>query len=497
MRFKFLSILFLIFITSTCLISAQDDFDFDDETPTNFNTEAAEDSFDEFDDGSEAINANPTDLEADDADDFDFNEEDEEDDGQVEDGEDEYENVVKDSFDDFGDDQVMDTGDEKKEAGQGEKRRFTEKGSNTNRLREANVPSHLRQNWNQFWIEGILIMLIIYYIINYFQGKGINQEIANMWMRENLNFLQTQFYKVGGASKGNPDETPTLSSNSSNCFTIWCTGRKGCEGMLVEMKLVARQDLVTVWKNRFNKKRIEGIDFITFSYYFEDGSFGDPIVACVGEGRLTGELWKNFSDLRTFCPKGPKEKSNISKSFTGCAENVEMLNHIFDTKTISTFTNSEDFPTLRLGYMHISDRYESMYVEDENNKKLELELRKKVLVTSLIVDPEAQKENNKTELDSLNYTKGIIYIADKIKRFKLSKEAKAACDKRRAKAVEEEQKKMHAVRTERAAERTELKRREMNKKIMEEEDPEKQRRMFQQQQDRDARKSKKFKMKMK
>lgn len=215
---------------------------------------------------------------------------------------------------------------------------------------------------------------------------------------------------------------------------------------------------------------------------------------CLGEPRLTSELWRTFTDLRTYCPKGTKERANISKNFVGCAENSEMMSHLFDAKSIATFATNDSHPPMRLGYLHISDKYEAGNndPDDENTKSANLELRSKVLCCSLIVNPDC------SSFESDNYTKGVIYLADKCKRFKLSKEAKAACEKRRAKAVEEDQKRQHIIRTEKAAERSELKRREMNRRIMEEEDPDKQRKLYQAQQDRDARKQqKKYKMKMK
>ena len=40
-----------------------------------------------------------------------------------------------------------------------------------------------------------------------------------------------------------------LQKESENIFTLWCSGRTCCEGMLVELKLLKRQDLVAVIAN--------------------------------------------------------------------------------------------------------------------------------------------------------------------------------------------------------------------------------------------------------
>lgn len=256
--------------------------------------------------------------------------------------------------------------------------------------------------------------------------------------------------------------------------------------------MVARQDAVTVWKNKFNKKRPESIDFINITYYYDDESFPEPCIMTVGQPRLVSELWKNFGDLRTFCPKGPKDKFDIHPNFYGCAENIEMLTQLFDAKAKSTFPTNEN-SALKLGYLHVSDKYESMYIEEDPSRKSEMELRNKIFIASLVVDPEQVDQ-----LNSESFTKGLLYMAERVTRMKLSKEAKLACEKRRRKAIEDQQKKEHQIRHERAAERAEQKRRDLNRRIMDEEDPHKQAKMHEDLMAKDARKrNKKFKMKTK
>jgi len=276
-----------------------------------------DDDFLDFDSNSENVQEKPSTPKI--VDDFDFDIDDEEDDGQIEDDEDEdeLENISdKDTFEDFGDDEIIRTTGDKKGDGNNNNRKFTEKGSKISagqRLRETSVPHHLRENWYQYWIEAGFIGILVWYIFNFFSGKNLNYKIANTWMEENMQFLSTQFSEVGGANTDedsekteNENSVPTLTYNSSNIFTLWCTGRKDCEGMLVEIKLVARQDLLTVWRNKFNRKRLEGIDTITFSYFFEDKGFTEPCILTVGQPRLVGEIWKNFEDLRTFSIREPR-----------------------------------------------------------------------------------------------------------------------------------------------------------------------------------------------
>lgn len=42
------------------------------------------------------------------------------------------------------------------------------------------------------------------------------------------------------------NESPGLMKDSDSQYTLWCSGRTCCEGMLVELKLIKRQDLVAM-----------------------------------------------------------------------------------------------------------------------------------------------------------------------------------------------------------------------------------------------------------
>ena len=67
------------------------------------------------------------------------------------------------------------------------------------------------------------------------------------------------------------------------------------------------------------------------------------------------------------------------------------------------------------------------------------------------------------------------YCTDRVKRFRLSKEARARADKNRLKVEEAFLKSTHMARAEAAAARREEKRRQEKEKILAEDDPEKQR----------------------
>jgi HD superfamily phosphohydrolase len=82
----------------------------------------------------------------------------------------------------------------------------------------------------------------------------------------------------------------------------------------------------------------------------------------------------------------------------------------------------------------------------------------------------------------------VIYLVEKLKKFKLSREGKNKADKNRLRIEEEYQKNSHSARAELAAQKREEKRKQEKERIMNEEDPEKQRRWEKKEKKRQAKK---------
>ena len=69
----------------------------------------------------------------------------------------------------------------------------------------------------------------------------------------------------------------------------------------------------------------------------------------------------------------------------------------------------------------------------------------------------------------------VLYFIDKVKRFRLSREAKNKAEKNRSKVQDAFWKSIHAAKAEKAQEERERKRRELKERIREIEDPDRQR----------------------
>merc|ERR1719300_311966 len=48
-------------------------------------------------------------------------------------------------------------------------------------IKFASVPAHLRNNWENYYLEMLMIAGIVVYFLNFFTGKSKNQRLANAW----------------------------------------------------------------------------------------------------------------------------------------------------------------------------------------------------------------------------------------------------------------------------------------------------------------------------
>merc|ERR1719400_1503665 len=142
---------------------------------------------------------------------------------------------------------------------------------------------------------------------------------------------------------------------------------------------------------------------------------------------------------------------------------------MLDAKIVSMFRK---FPE-HIDTIHFSDQYTGPKPADDQ-QPLELPQGKQVLifVFNLLT-------KDKTLEDAVEETKPLMqlvfYCLDKVKRYKLSREAKVKADKNRTRVAENHWKSIHAVKAEKAAEERERKRREIKERIKEIEDPERER----------------------
>lgn len=119
-------------------------------------------------------------------------------------------------------------------------------------LKIADVPLHLMSsgNWTNYVWEICMLVVIAIYMVNFFYGKSKNYSLVNHWFQTHRAVLEKNFAVVGDdgltvdVPKSEQNETGSLIKDSESNYALWCTGRHGCEGMLVQLKLIKRQDLI-------------------------------------------------------------------------------------------------------------------------------------------------------------------------------------------------------------------------------------------------------------
>lgn len=79
--------------------------------------------------------------------------------------------------------------DDEEDAGARKKPR----ASPPNNIHITNVPAHLRNNWENYMLEILMIAGIVVYFVSFFMGKTKNQRIATAWFNAHKDLLESNF----------------------------------------------------------------------------------------------------------------------------------------------------------------------------------------------------------------------------------------------------------------------------------------------------------------
>jgi hypothetical protein len=134
-------------------------------------------------------------------------------------------------------------------------------------------------------------------------------------------------------------------------------------------------------------------------------------------------------------------------------------------------------------FIHISDQWSQAQVEENGTTPLTKPETKKMLIVSYFLPEKVDMDDMRPLLQL------VIYLVEKLKKFKLSREAKNKADKNRLRVEEEFLKTTHSQRQELAAQKREQKRQQEKEKILNESDPERQRKWEKKEKKRQAKKA--------
>lgn len=327
----------------------------------------------------------------------------------------------------------------------------------------ANVPLHLRSNWDSFYLEMLMIAGLVVYFINFIVGKSKNQKLANAWYNSHKNLLEQNFALVGDDGKQSV-ESGGLQKESENVYTLWCSGRTNVEGMLVELKFIKRQDMIGVVSQLIRPSS----DQLLVKVHLDEM---DAFVFAVATKKTAARLSKEMTDISTFCPeKKSAEKFGIGSQFVLMNELGEVASAVLGDPKVTAMLNK--FSGM-IDFFHFSDQYSGpKQPEDTQPTKLP-EVRRSLVFGFNFPgrgNPSLEAIESMPPLLQL-----VFHLTDKLRRFKLSKEGRAKAEKNRARVEEAFLKATHAARAEMAQAKREERKRMEREKMLEIDDPDKQR----------------------
>lgn len=328
----------------------------------------------------------------------------------------------------------------------------------------ANVPLHLRSNWDSFYLEMLMIAGLVLYFVNFFMGKAKNQKLANAWFSHHKSLLESNFTLVGDDGKKGSDNAGGLMKESENCYTLWCSGRVNIESMLIELKFIKRQDMIGVISQLIRPSS----DQVLIKVNIDDM---DAFVFAYAAKKTASRLVKDMTDIATYCPeKKSPEKFGLSNQFVMMSEIGEVATVILgDQKINSLLTKHEK----TIDYIHFSDQYSGPKQPDDGQPLTPPDVRKTLLFGFNIPGRGSATVEGVEGMRPLMQL--VVQLVDKIRRFKLSKEAKSKAEKNRARVEEVFLKATHAARAEQAQAKREERKRMERERMMELDDPDKQR----------------------
>ncbi|KAM7353825.1 PAT complex subunit CCDC47 [Cochliomyia hominivorax] len=341
------------------------------------------------------------------------------------------------------------------------------------KLTVAKIPMHFRTHWDSYWMEMLMLAGLMVYFTNFFAGKAKNAKLAHLWYSTHKGLLDDNFVLVGDDGK-QENENPGLMKESESLYTLWCSGRTCCEGMLVELKMIKRQDLVSLVAGLMRPQQ----DQLHIKVDLTRGVM-DPFVFCVGSRKTITKAFKEYSDLSKYCTlvSKPETRYNVPTGYSVLSEIPEATSAILENRVLTALSKYQQF----IDYIHISDQFSGPIQQDETNILKQPET-KPVLMAAFNLPKDGDMESVKPLLIL------IFYLMERLKVQRLSKEGLQKAEKNRNRVEEEFLKSTHAARAEAAAQRREEKRKQEKERIMAEDDPEKQRRWEAKEQKRQAKK---------
>ncbi|XP_032121905.1 coiled-coil domain-containing protein 47 isoform X2 [Sapajus apella] len=312
----------------------------------------------------------------------------------------------------------------------------TSSSKNKDPITIVDVPAHLQNSWESYYLEILMVTGLLAYIMNYIIGKNKNSRLAQAWFNTHRELLESNFTLVGddGTNK-EATSTGKLNQENEHIYNLWCSGRVCCEGMLIQLRFLKRQDLLNVLARMMRPVS----DQVQIKVTMNDEDM-DTYVFAVGTRKALVRLQKEMQDLSEFCSDKPKSgaKYGLPDSLAILSEMGEVTDGMMDTKMVHFLTHYAD----KIESVHFSDQFSGPKIMQEEGQPLKLPDTKRTLLFTFNV-PGSGNTYPKDMEALLPLMNMVIYSIDKAKKFRLNREEAAL--RREQKKLEKKQMKMKQI----------------------------------------------------
>ncbi|EPY86418.1 hypothetical protein CB1_000313022 [Camelus ferus] len=268
----------------------------------------------------------------------------------------------------------------------------TSSSKNRDPITIVDVPAHLQNSWESYYLEILMVTGLLAYIMNYIIGKNKNSRLAQAWFNTHRELLESNFTLVGddGTNK-EATSTGKLNQENEHIYNLWCSGRVCCEGMLIQLRFLKRQDLLNVLARMMRPVS----DQVQIKVTMNDEDM-DTYVFAVGTRKALVRLQKEMQDLSEFCSDKPKSgaKYGLPDSLAILSEMGEVTDGMMDTKKADKNRARVEENFLKLTHVQ---RQEAAQSRREEKKRAEKE---RIMNEE---DPEKQRrlETNEASSESI------------------------------------------------------------------------------------------------
>ncbi|CAF1278187.1 unnamed protein product [Adineta ricciae] len=371
-------------------------------------------------------------------------------------------------------------------------------------LKITEIPASLTGNhWEAYHCEAIMLLLLLSYLINFLLGRSKNARLADIVYRSQRDLLERNFCLVGDNGQTrttqsaddstiNDSTTNKMQKESESLYILWCSGRTAIESMLMEVRLAKRQCLFNSLAAMI--KSSNDMLIYTADYSKEDM---ETFVFCLAKKHCAAKLHRDMNDLSQFCSerKTADKRGLNNGNYQILSEIGEVSSAIIDNRVVDFI---EKYPDV-LEYIHISDQYTGMKIQNDTQQTSpntanttsnagsaapqqdalntsERSVRHVLIIAFNLVARNSRSLEITTETVCSDYLRFVLQLIDRVNSFRFTlKESKNKAIKNRQRIEEQFLKNVYQQRQEQAQQRREEKRRAEKEKIMQSDDPERQR----------------------